>query len=147
VTDAETVRVQHVFRAPPDRVYAAWVDGSLPRWMSAGQGDELVAADQHAVVGGTFDFVTRHHGALVEHVGRFLELEPPRRVVFTWGVKDRGEPVRVEVELATHGTGTQVVLSHRIDPAWTWFLSRTEPMWTAALDALDRQLEGRGAPF
>ena len=54
------------------------------------------------------------HG--VEALGQFVEVEPPRRVVFTWGWTGMFEVVpgstRVEVTLAAEDGGTRVVLRH-----------------------------------
>jgi uncharacterized protein YndB with AHSA1/START domain len=69
--------------------------------------------------------------------GEYLEVEPPRRVVFTWGWEGE-HPVRpgsttVEVELFPDGDGTIVRLTHRglpreeLDPhrqGWTHYLGR-----------------------
>ena len=70
--------------------------------------------------------------------GRFLELEPYRRIVFTWGWEAPGHPVppgssTVEVSFQAAGGGTLVTLVHRDLPAgaemaheegWDLFLPR-----------------------
>ena len=71
--------------------------------------------------------------------GEFVELDPPRRVVFTWGWEGDENPVApgsstVEVELAPDGDGTIVRLVHRDLPdeqqreqhahGWSHFLAR-----------------------
>jgi uncharacterized protein YndB with AHSA1/START domain len=52
----------------------------------------------------------------VEALGQFVEIEPPRRVVFTWGWTARSGvapgSTRVEVTLAAENGGTRVVLRH-----------------------------------
>ena len=52
----------------------------------------------------------------VETSGEFVEIDPPKRVVFTWGWEnDAAVPpgsTRVEVTLEPDGTGTRVVLRH-----------------------------------
>lgn len=50
--------------------------------------------------------------------GEYLEVEPPRRVVFTWGWKEPGHPVpagstTVEIELIPQDEGTLLRLVHR----------------------------------
>jgi uncharacterized protein YndB with AHSA1/START domain len=46
-------------------------------------------------------------------VGRVLECEPPRRILFTWKAPDwRGE-TEVEVTFVPEGTGTRVAVEHR----------------------------------
>ena len=72
--------------------------------------------------------------------GEFVELDPPRRVVFTWGWEAEDSPVRpgsstVEVTLEPDGEGTQVTLRHRDLPeasreahshGWGHYLERLE---------------------
>jgi uncharacterized protein YndB with AHSA1/START domain len=50
--------------------------------------------------------------------GRFVAIEPPRRIVFTWGWDEPGRPVpagasTVEIELIPEGRGTLLRLVHR----------------------------------
>jgi len=49
--------------------------------------------------------------------GEFLEVSPPKRVVFTWGWKEAGHPVpagstRVEIDLSAQDGGTILRLTH-----------------------------------
>ena len=60
------------------------------------------------------------HGNVVR--GEFVEIEPPTRVVFTWGWEEEGNPIRpgsstVEVTLTADGSGTILRLVHRDLPA------------------------------
>jgi len=81
----------------PDR-YAQWMGGQ---------------ASLDPVPGGGYRI--RMRGG-VEALGRFVEVDPPRRVVFTWGWTHGHEvapgSTRVEVTLAPHDGGTRVVLRH-----------------------------------
>lgn len=49
--------------------------------------------------------------------GEFVEIDPPRRLVYTWGWEDEGSPVppgstTVELELVPQGEGTLLRLRH-----------------------------------
>jgi uncharacterized protein YndB with AHSA1/START domain len=70
--------------------------------------------------------------------GEYVEIEPPRRVVFTWGVagKDSLPPgsTTVEIVLTADGPDTVVQLFHHDLPAEE-FDSHLEG-WTAKLDRL-----------
>jgi uncharacterized protein YndB with AHSA1/START domain len=72
--------------------------------------------------------------------GEYLEVEPPRRVVFTWGFQDPGAS-RVEVTLEPDGEGTLVVLQHHglagaaresHSTGWAHYLARLAPVAAGA---------------
>ena len=72
--------------------------------------------------------------------GEYVEIEPPRRVVFTWGVagKDSLPPgsTTVEIVLTADGSDTVVELFHHDLPAGE--LDSHLKGWTAMLDRLVR---------
>ncbi|HYF25327.1 MAG TPA: SRPBCC domain-containing protein [Baekduia sp.] len=92
--------------APPERVFPFFCEPErLTRWL----GD---AAELDAAPGGRFavDF-----GQVLVR-GRYLEVQPPERVVFTWGQAGSEQlppgSSRVEVALAAERGGTTVTLRH-----------------------------------
>lgn len=82
--------------------------------------------------------------------GEYVVVEPPRRVVFTWGFEDfpgDRNPLppgasTVEVELMPQGKATVVRLHHRVSPALVDFHGRG---WSNYLRRLDIVARG-GAP-
>ena len=113
--------------AAPGDVFPYLVDGELlVRWMGEWADLEPVAGGTYAVdIGG------------VPIRGRFVVVEPPRRVVFTWGAagNDALPPgsTTVEITLYADGNDTVVELVHRDLPAdaaprhrvgWDHFLPR-----------------------
>jgi uncharacterized protein YndB with AHSA1/START domain len=134
------VRVSHRFAASPERVFDAWLDPKRAgRWLFATPHGEMVRVEVDPRVGGSFRFVDRRDGEDVEHVGTYLELDRPRRLVFTFGVpKFSAETTRVTVEIAPLGAGCELTLTHEgVLPDYT---SRTQAGWTAILDGLDAAL-------
>lgn len=113
--------------APPDAVFPYLTDTDLLlRWM----GDR---ARLDAVPGGRY--AVDISGVLVR--GEFVTVDPPHRVVFTWGaLGDDALPpgsTTVEVVLRPDGDGTLVELTHRDLPedqvaqhrlGWQHFVSR-----------------------
>lgn len=92
--------------ATPHQVFPFFTDPTrLIRWLGH-------TADTDPVAGGRFavDIGTR----LVR--GSYLEIQPPRRVVFSWGDAGSAElppgSSRVEVDLEQVGTQTRVTLRH-----------------------------------
>jgi len=66
--------------------------------------------------------VTIRYPNAVEAAGEVVEIEPPVRIVFTYGYA-KGEPIavgasRVTIRLEAHGSGTRLLLQHEFaDPA------------------------------
>jgi uncharacterized protein YndB with AHSA1/START domain len=127
VTAPEALTVTVRIAAPPADIFPYFVDPALlVQWIGE-------RADLHPEPGGTFalDFSS------TQVRGHYVEIDPPRRVVFTWGVpgKDSLPPgsTTVEVVLTADGPGTVVELFHHGLPAgerdihlegWTTMLGR-----------------------
>jgi uncharacterized protein YndB with AHSA1/START domain len=140
---AEPVRAGIHIDAPPERVFAYFTDaGALTAWMAE-------RATLEPQPGGAFSAEVRG----VQVRGRYLAVEPPHRVVFSWG--HEGSDVlppgasTVEVRLTAARGGTNVVIEHRDLPdmhaaghgrGWRMFLARLAevsarpPRSTAAAD-------------
>lgn len=92
--------------APPEVVFAFLTDPEkMIRWC----GDE---AELEPRPGGLFRL--RFEGGVVSE-GRYLVIDPPRRVVFTVGMTGSSVPAggsRVEIQLAPEGEGTRLSLRH-----------------------------------
>jgi uncharacterized protein YndB with AHSA1/START domain len=107
VTEDRVLEVSVHVTARPETVFAYFTDPARYRqWMG---GD--VELDPRP--GGVYRVGMRDG---VEALGQFVEIEPPRRVVFTWGWTGMFEvtpgSTRVEVTLAAEDGGTRVVLRH-----------------------------------
>jgi uncharacterized protein YndB with AHSA1/START domain len=105
---SEPIIVERLIDAPPEVVYSyLTVSEKWVRW----QGSEVVIV---AEPGGRF-VLTMSNGSSA--TGEFVELDPVRRVVVTWGWV--GHPdvppgsTIVEIDLAAEGTGTRLTLTHR----------------------------------
>lgn len=107
------VRVKRELPAAPEAVFDAWTDvESLRRWMCPG-GTRVSAAELDPRVGGRFRIVMSDEASDYEHLGEYLEIERPRRLVFTWrspATEDR--ETRVTVMLRPSGEGTELELLH-----------------------------------
>lgn len=105
---SEPIVIERLIDAPPAIVYSyLTVSEKWARW----QGSKAVIVPEP---GGRFA-LTMSDGSSA--LGEFIELEPERRVVFTWGWVAHpdlppGSSI-VEIDLAAEGTGTRVTLTHR----------------------------------
>jgi uncharacterized protein YndB with AHSA1/START domain len=99
----ESLSLETIVLATPDRVYTAWLDGTEH---SAFTGGEAII---EAVVGGK-------HSAWSGYIeGRFVELDPGRRIVMTWRTTEFSESdpdSRAEVRFSPDGGGTRVEIEH-----------------------------------
>ena len=141
--------VHHEFASPRERVFDAWLDAAgMQRWMFGPdvRDEEIVHLRADPRVGGHFSYLVRRNGEPIDHVGSYLEIDRPRRLVFTWSAivgeagKSGDEPSLVTIELAAKGEGCELTLTHRIDPKWADAVDKTRAGWTKLLDQLDRAL-------
>jgi uncharacterized protein YndB with AHSA1/START domain len=133
------VRVTRRFEASPERVFDAWLDAETAgRFLFATTKGEMLRAETDPRVGGTFNFTERRGDVDAEHFGEYLEIERPRRLVFTFHT-ERGSTdlSRVTVEIAPLATGCELTLTHEIDPKWAAYKDRTEAGWGMILQGLE----------
>ena len=105
---SDPIVVERLIAAPPSVVYSYLTSSEKwARWQGV---DAIVEPES----GGEFA-VSMPNGTSAR--GEFVELEPDRRVVFTWGWVDHPEippgSTTVEIELTGEGDGTRVRLTHR----------------------------------
>ncbi|WP_341678033.1 SRPBCC domain-containing protein [Niveibacterium sp. SC-1] len=141
-TDELAVRVTQRFTAPAERVFDAWLDPEgLTRWMfgPATREEEIARLQIDPRVGGGFSFRVRRAGTLLDHVGKYMRLERPHHIEFSWGMAGESDSL-VSVHLAPTAQGCELELTHYLDPAWRDFAERTRSGWARMLDLLDRNL-------
>ena len=116
-SDKLSLQISRVINAPRDRVYAAWTD---PKQLLQWFGPETVQTKQIIAdvrIGGEFrwDVVNRDGENMTVH-GQYREVEPGRRIVFTWQWDDDENWEKhvsvVTVELSDANGGTEVRLTH-----------------------------------
>jgi uncharacterized protein YndB with AHSA1/START domain len=138
----ESKRVRVVRQQPMsiERAFDAWLDPyRIRQWMLApSPADSIVSIEINPQAGGEFRFVVRRDGEEVDHVGHYLVVERPRRLVFTWLVP-RYSQVATTVALdftATADWECAVTLTQDGVPAE--FAERTAVGWGRIIDAVAR---------
>jgi uncharacterized protein YndB with AHSA1/START domain len=133
-------------KASPARVYAAW---TRPEIMAAWFGPHrtrVESAESDPRVGGRFRVVMREdNGERHDVSGTFLEVEPERRLVFTWAwITTPERESLVTVTFRPVGDGTELTLLHErfADEAAR---AGHEGGWTQALERLESLLGQEGA--
>jgi uncharacterized protein YndB with AHSA1/START domain len=107
MADDDVVEVSVYIAAQPETVFPYFTDpGRYVQWMGRD-------ATLQPVPGGSYRIFMQDG---VEAIGEFVEIDPPRRLVFTWGwTHDPAVPpgtTRVVITLHTEQEGTRVVLRH-----------------------------------
>jgi uncharacterized protein YndB with AHSA1/START domain len=124
------------FAAPAKRVFEAWLDPAMAStWLFATASHPMARAEIDARVGGAF----RLADAEAEYRGKYLEIVPPRRLVFTLLLKNRPPAVtRVTAEVVPLKTGCELRLTHENVPPG--HAHRTEARWAGMLYGLGTKL-------
>ncbi|MDQ3987544.1 MAG: SRPBCC domain-containing protein [Actinomycetota bacterium] len=146
---APVLRISRRIKAPRERVFAAWTDPEeIPRWFGA-PGNDFPAVEVDLRVGGGYRFVMQAPGGFeLALAGTYLEVEPPNRLVYSFGW-DRDLPfpggeqmreTRVTVEFLDRGAETEIVLTHEGFPNDD-SAAFHDAGWTVSLDRLSTLVE------
>ncbi len=116
--------------ASTERVFDAWMNPNSPGgpWFGA---ERAIINPQ---VDGLFYLAVKHEGRTWPHYGRFIEIDRPRRVQYTWvSEATKGVESVVTVTMEARADETDVTLRHSGLPddemgrqhkdGWTWILS------------------------
>jgi uncharacterized protein YndB with AHSA1/START domain len=102
-------------KTTPEKVYAAWITPeTLKRWMYPRDEMKVAVAETDPRVGGRYRIVMlepdgREHGV----AGIYKELDPGRRIAFTWGwITNPEMETLVTIDLRKVDTGTELTLTH-----------------------------------
>jgi uncharacterized protein YndB with AHSA1/START domain len=124
------------------RVFQAWTEPDHMRQWSAPEGATVEAAEVDLKVGGQYHIRMKTDDGEYNAVGIYREIEPPRRLVYTWNWEeeehDVGETL-VTVEFNDLGGSTEIILTHERFPnleakssheeGWTSCLKRFEALF------------------
>jgi uncharacterized protein YndB with AHSA1/START domain len=141
-------KVVHRFKASAEQVYDAWLDPmKVHVWMAAalksmGLPGDIQRIEIDARVGGKFFFSDLRKGVEAKHWGTYLELDRPRRIVFTWLVSesDEADPSKVTLTIAPEADGCMATIVHEMDSKWAEYIPQTESGWRTMLQQVDNLL-------
>jgi uncharacterized protein YndB with AHSA1/START domain len=116
VTQDRVVTVRRVLPAPPDVVYDEWLDpAGMTEWMCP-RPARAVKISLAPSVGGLLRIDIEDSGYSLYVTGRYVELDRPRRLRFTWSCSAWADPTVqsvVTVTLDDHGAGeTMMTIEH-----------------------------------
>jgi uncharacterized protein YndB with AHSA1/START domain len=139
-----TLRIERTFQAPAQAVFDAWTSEQvMRRWWHAEHDWETTEAEVDLRVGGTVRVVMRDPGKNAEYGGggRYTEIDPPRRLAFTWIWDGNDTRQLIEIDFEENGGVTTVRFTHR--DLWNEEAVRShEEGWNNCFDNLERTLGG-----
>lgn len=137
--------VQRVLPAPPAVVYDEWLDpDALSDWMCP-RPALATKIDLEATVGGRLWIDIEDSGVTFVVTGRYLELERPRRLRFTWSCSTWADPTvesLVTVTFEPHGVNeTLMTIRHDLLPPD--LIAQHKSGWACIADQLSSELAER----
>ena len=130
------VQVTRKFSASAERVFDAWLDpNTVGKWLFATPSGKMSKVKVDARIGGSYLIVENREGTDVEHVGEYLEIDRPRRLVFTLKVpKYSEESTKVTIEIRALESGCKLTLTH--EGVLPDYIASTTSGWNMILDKL-----------
>ena len=143
MTDRLTARITRTLEAPAQAVFDAWTSEEvIRRWWHAGDDWETSDATVDLRVGGEVRVVMRdpHEDATYGGGGQYTEIDPPRRLAFTWiWDNDPSREQLIEIEFEESDGATTVRFTH--SNLWDEESVRShEGGWGKIFDNLERVL-------
>ncbi len=131
------ISVPRSYEATPERVFRAWTDqASVRAWLAGGEGAVIDAR-----TGGLFYIEMPNAGRIYPHYGRYLRVDSPRLLEFTWVSEGTlGKESVVTIELTPRGTQTELRLTHEGLPDEK-LAENHRGGWTHILEALVARLD------
>ena len=142
MTDHVTLTVHHTYACSAERIFDAWLNPAVAsRWLFRTPEGQIVRCEIDARPAGAFVITDRRAGDDVEHRGTYVEIDRPRRLVFTFSVpKYSNEMSTVSVLVAPSGTGSELTLvNYDVPIEWA---SQSEQGWRDLLARLESILQG-----
>ena len=142
-----TIRVKERYDALAGCIFDAWLDPDIAgRWLFATASQPMAHVEIDGRVGGSFCFVERQGGATNEYTGRYIEIVPNRRLVFTLSMAPHPDVItRVAVAIAPLAKGCALKLTHENIPRA--HAGYVEGRWTGILYGLGVTLDSISAIF
>jgi uncharacterized protein YndB with AHSA1/START domain len=98
--------------------------------------EEILHIRNDPKVGGRFSFKVRRGDQELDHVGAYLELTPPSRIVFTWAVIPQPESSTISIDITPTADGCSLRLAHDMPPEYADFVGRARGSWEKMLGVL-----------
>lgn len=141
MTSKPTAIAVQTFKVPAARVFDAILDPDMIARFMFGpllREETILRILADARVGGQFSYKVQRGEHVIDHVGKFLKLDRPRRIVFTWAIAGEGDddPSIVSIDITPTPDGCSLRLVHEMDEKWAEFVDRSRGAWEKMLGVL-----------
>lgn len=137
---AQVLSLSRRFDASPERVWSGWTDPAVAQaWLFTTPASEAHETLMDLRVGGAWSITDKRDGVTYEAIGRYLAVEPPSRLAFSFGMPQFSPAfTRVTVEITPDGDGAILTLTQEgLAPE---HIPPTEQGWSEMFDALAGRL-------
>ena len=139
----ESLEIRKTIAAPREKVFRAWTRPELlKRWFPPG-GFEAAPTDVDLRTGGTYRWGVRQlpDGEPFWATGTFEEVDPPKRLVFSWiwSTRKDDQTTRVTIDFLDRDGKTEIVLRHDRFPDVN-MRNEHEQGWTHCLEQIEEFL-------
>jgi len=143
MSEGRTLHIERTYQAPADAVFEAWTSEEvLRRWWRVEHDWETTEAEADVRIGGAVRVVMRDPGKGAEYGGggTYTEIEPPRRLAFTWTWDGDTRQTLIEIDFIESDGATTVSFTH--SGLWDEQAVRDhENGWSKILARLDLTLQ------
>jgi uncharacterized protein YndB with AHSA1/START domain len=135
-----SLTIVRTINAPRERVFSAWTDPALlSQWFIPGTGFTVTATNDLRR-GGSYSITMRNpKGGLHTATGKYMEIAPPERLVFTWTSVENpalATDSLVTILLRDLGSKTELTLTHTQLPNADSVENHTQG-WTGCLNSFE----------
>lgn len=142
-------RTVHDFKASAEQVFDAWLDPDMVRAWSARAvlgklGFDVRRVEIDARVGGKFTFSDMRDDGEAVHWGYYIEIDRPRKLVFSWFTSDeeeREDNSVVTLVIEPKETGCRATIVHRMDARWKDWVDQTSGGWHHMLSQVAAEVD------
>ncbi|MCR8844331.1 SRPBCC domain-containing protein [Paenibacillus sp. SC116] len=112
------------FEVPAEKVYHAWLNPEMmKKWLFTLERTNKIIRN-NPIVGGDWEIVDHRGGVDYRAIGKYVELDVPHKLVFTFKMPQFSEwEDTIAVELTETSQGCEMIFTHNInvphEPSWT----------------------------